>query len=351
MEAKTGRIRRVKCWAPRLAILALLSTSVALAEDFKTINGKEYKDATVSRVEPDGIVVRTKSGITKIYFVELPKEVADKWLAPIRAAEGAAEEKRIKERQAAEEKRAAAEREHAEKKNKADADLKQLLEQFQAAEQRAIQDYRSATKGTLSGQVFVPTKGGENFKLGAVQVELFDRNGIDAFIKATKTYADIKIQELNRSIEDALAAKRQAEEADQRWHQALRQLRSDDPNRESFRNSYNQAEQAANRARAEYQRLREARDFYYTGAFYFSLLVNPIQTAETDADGRFVIEVPPQGAFVIGAQAQRSVGDSTEQYYWLQPVSLEGQQKFSQNLSNSNLTSTTGTSSLIHTKD
>jgi hypothetical protein len=33
-----------------LAILAALSASLALAEDFKTVNGKEYKDATVSRV-------------------------------------------------------------------------------------------------------------------------------------------------------------------------------------------------------------------------------------------------------------------------------------------------------------
>ena len=128
------------------------------------------------------------------------------------------------------------------------------------------------------------------------------------------------------------------------YHRAL-------PNRESLRDSYNQAQQAAKRAGAEYRRLREARDFYYTGAFYFGLLLNPIQTAETDADGRFIIEVPQQGAFVIGAKAQRSVGDSTEHYYWLLPVSLGGQQKFSQNLSNSNLTSTTGTSSLIHTKD
>jgi hypothetical protein len=345
----------VKYWRTALAILAVLFASLALAEDFKTINGKEYKNATVTHVEADGIIVRTARGISKIYFVELPKDVADKWLAPIRAAERAAEENRIKEQHAAEhaaeEKRAAAERERTEKEKKAEAELKQLLEQFQAAEQRAIQDYRSATKGTLSGQVFVPTKGGENFKLGAVQVGLFDRNGIDAFIKTTKTYADMKIQELNRSIEDALAAKKQAEEAEVSWHQALRRLRSDDPNPESLRNSYNQAEQAANRARAEYGRLRGARDFYYTGAFYFSLLINPIQTAETDADGRFVIEVPQQGAFVIGAKAQRSVGDSTEQYYWLQPVSLEGQQKFSQNLSNTNLTSTTGTSSLIHTKD
>ena len=55
-------------------MFASLCVSLALADDFKTIDGKEYKDATVSRVEPDGIVLRTKFGISKVYFVELPKE-------------------------------------------------------------------------------------------------------------------------------------------------------------------------------------------------------------------------------------------------------------------------------------
>ena len=58
-----------------LAILATLSVSLALADDFKTMDGKEYKDANVTRVEPDGIVVKTKSGISKVYFVELPQDV------------------------------------------------------------------------------------------------------------------------------------------------------------------------------------------------------------------------------------------------------------------------------------
>jgi len=42
-------------------------------------NGKEYKNAEVSRVEPDGIVLRTKSGISKLYFTELPKEVQERF--------------------------------------------------------------------------------------------------------------------------------------------------------------------------------------------------------------------------------------------------------------------------------
>jgi hypothetical protein len=62
-----------------IAILAALSVSLALAEDFKTIDGKEYKNATVSRVESDGIVLKTKSGITKVYFVELPKDVQERF--------------------------------------------------------------------------------------------------------------------------------------------------------------------------------------------------------------------------------------------------------------------------------
>jgi hypothetical protein len=62
-----------------LAILALLPATLALAEDFKTINGKIYKDATITRVEADGIVISTKTGISKIYFVELPKDVQERF--------------------------------------------------------------------------------------------------------------------------------------------------------------------------------------------------------------------------------------------------------------------------------
>ena len=53
--------------------------SPALAEDFKTVSGKIYKDATISHVEADGIVLRTKTGISKVYFAELPKDVQERF--------------------------------------------------------------------------------------------------------------------------------------------------------------------------------------------------------------------------------------------------------------------------------
>jgi hypothetical protein len=60
-------------------MLAALSASLALADDFKLIDGKEYKNVTVSRVEPDSIVLKSNSGISKIYFVELPKDVQERF--------------------------------------------------------------------------------------------------------------------------------------------------------------------------------------------------------------------------------------------------------------------------------
>jgi len=63
----------------KLLTFLILFTSAACSEDFKTINRKEYKDATITHVDPDGIVVQTKSGVSKVYFAELPKAVQERF--------------------------------------------------------------------------------------------------------------------------------------------------------------------------------------------------------------------------------------------------------------------------------
>ena len=70
--------RRPRNWKMKAVFFLILCfTPLAVADDFKLVNGKEYKNVTVTRVEPDGIVVKTKSGISKVYFVELPKDVQE----------------------------------------------------------------------------------------------------------------------------------------------------------------------------------------------------------------------------------------------------------------------------------
>jgi len=59
--------------------LIVCFASIALADDFKATDGKEYKNATVTRVEADGIVVKTKGGISKVYFAELPTDVQERF--------------------------------------------------------------------------------------------------------------------------------------------------------------------------------------------------------------------------------------------------------------------------------
>ena len=83
-ENKKPRISRVKYCRSIVVILAVLFASLALSEDFKTINGKIYKDATVSRIEGDGIVLRTQAGISKVYFTELSQELQERfhWAKP-----------------------------------------------------------------------------------------------------------------------------------------------------------------------------------------------------------------------------------------------------------------------------
>jgi hypothetical protein len=76
-----------------LGFLFFGCASIAWSDDFKTLNGKEYKNAAVTRVEPDGIVVKTKSGISKLYFTELPRDVQERFAYnPQKAADYSAQQ-------------------------------------------------------------------------------------------------------------------------------------------------------------------------------------------------------------------------------------------------------------------
>jgi hypothetical protein len=123
-----------------------------VAETFKTVYGKEYKDATVSRVEPDGIVLTTKSGISKVYFTELPKEVQQRFhYDPAQAAEfTAATQAGISENKAV-----ATQQALAEQRRKAEFEKRQkvLKEQREAAERQAMAEAERQAKKERQAQL------------------------------------------------------------------------------------------------------------------------------------------------------------------------------------------------------
>lgn len=61
----------------RLSLIpALLVIAASLhADDFTTLGGEKYTNATVKRVEPDGIVVMYDDGVKKLQFTNLPPDV------------------------------------------------------------------------------------------------------------------------------------------------------------------------------------------------------------------------------------------------------------------------------------
>jgi hypothetical protein len=64
----------------KLCLAALLfASAIVNAENFRLNDGSEYKNVRISRVEPDGIMVITNSGIVKLFFTELPKEIQEKY--------------------------------------------------------------------------------------------------------------------------------------------------------------------------------------------------------------------------------------------------------------------------------
>src|SRR5438876_11660438 len=79
--------------------------------------------------------------------------------------------------------------------------------------------------------------------------------------------------------------------------------------------------------RINIRKLKASWLFTNRGLFYFGFLASTIQTAETDADGKFAIEVPQTVALVIDAQAKRDVGSAKEEYYWHQQMKVEGKQQ------------------------
>ena len=96
-------------------------------------------------------------------------------------------------------------------------------------------------------------------------------------------------------------------------------------------------------AKAEIETLEAERAYYYSDQFLFSQLSAAIETAETDSEGKFTMKAPKKGEYVIAAQGW----GNTDYYYWLQPMSLTGQEEPHADLSNKDLGGVVGISSLL----
>jgi hypothetical protein len=205
------RIRRVNSRNTIIAIIATLSASLAFTDDFKTINGKEYKNVTVSRVEADGIVIKGKSGISKVYFTELPKDVQQRFgYDADRAREYAAEQNKGLEE---------AQRQQVEQMRQSEQErLKKNIEFGKA--QNAIQQWENAQ--SLQDALMVLQQ-----KKAALEQRIRDRRSQPAYLRSEVGYRvyyyanparrdlpdlEDRLSELNRTIEQTEKQLRQSQQ-------------------------------------------------------------------------------------------------------------------------------------------
>lgn len=204
----------------------------------------------------------------------------------------------------------------------------------------------------VSGQVFIVTKGAENYKLGLVAVRAFRRDAIEPIMAARQKEADLastKLLPAIRQIERVLAENPVDKAEMERLRQKVRNAEDSGEDINRFGELHKQEEEAL-RSRQELARLTAELDSKASGRFFFAMLPGgPIASAKTDADGRFHMTIPGAGDVVLAAEGTRTVGDDTERYYWLVPIQCpKSGTALEIFLSNDNLTSTAG-GSLIHT--
>ncbi len=219
------------------------------------------------------------------------------------------------------------------------------------------------SQGSLQGQIFIVTNGRDNIKLGLVTVKLYNYDDISSYLVKRKTEYGELVNKEKQLVDTAKAAannaKQSADNAEQNENNTLNAYTAapyDDPNQSSLEAANQQAQDESNQASEAYrsadesyrEAINQSKDAL-AGSFFFENLPTPNQTTQTDADGKFTFEIPENGQYVVAAQAQRDVIDSTEYYYWMIQVSLNGASSKSMMLSNDNLSNAQSPDSLIDT--
>lgn len=141
-------------------------------------------------------------------------------------------------------------------------------------------------KSHQEGEVFIVTNGGQNLKLGLVEVLAIPESSVEQKIKENNQLVYTKDKEFYN-----------------RWTSALDRYLKEKTDASKF------DEETSNK---QYQQWFDAKSYYEKIP-----LQEAVGRATTDADGKFVITIPKTGKYLLVARSQRQVLWATEDYYWV----------------------------------
>jgi hypothetical protein len=168
----------------------------------------------------------------------------------------------------------------------------------------------SLSQTNVSGDVFIVTKGGQNFKLGLVPIAVFSDASIQPFIQMKLQTAKLGILRLDTILNKLYGETEPLKkDLDEKMEKLDKHLGSSAARR--------RFEESTGRWKVkveEWKKVLEEKNAEYSrGKFLFSDLPAPIGTTKTDADGKFTLELE-SGKYVLAASSSRMAGDTTEKW-------------------------------------
>ena len=196
-----------------------------------------------------------------------------------------------------------------------------------------IDDPPANPNGEVTGAIFVVSKGGRKYKLGAAAVQAIPEGVLKKHLESNRREGELESQKLQLDIDRLTAMLGMAAAEEDRLWKILQPDESNSRKADAWRFVYNKAKTVTQ----QIEDLQARRQYLTSGEYFFDGLPSAISNAKTDADGKFTLTIPLQGRYGVVARASRELLKGKETYYWCVWVGLDGQLSKHLRLSNDNM--------------
>lgn len=182
----------------------------------------------------------------------------------------------------------------------------------------------------VTGDVFIVTKGGQNVKLGLVEVRVIPERQVSAALPARLAKHRGELDRLRQALATASADESILRMETTTAEFELKTARLNTRGHGARKTKDPEKLEVAERAQAafdakqlecfkkEAERISIEREIasVNAGALMVRDWPAPLIPTKTDADGKFTTKLKP-GKYAVVAASKRMIGDTTEEYYWL----------------------------------
>lgn len=169
---------------------------------------------------------------------------------------------------------------------------------------------------TVSGQVFVVTKGRENIKLALVNIVAIPEKEFAQYIKTQHENGLEQQKLIMPDMELANKALSVSVEAEKRAHARFEKDMADGKFFTGSADAYEAAMAFVRTNKIALMKVKNKIDYFVSVEYYIEKLPPQFAASKTDADGKFTLSLP-SGKYVLAAKSSRDAFGITENYNWL----------------------------------